>query len=275
MLPLGNKNKEKKGKVYIGKNDENGCEIIFSEKNSFSVEVKDKDYYYFRNAIYIEDPYILDRVDNYNPLIFGRYRSQNYNHLDNLMKLLSKNKINTIIEQSVNQDVNDIILKKVNSIIPGSLISKNGILYYEGPNKQYLRVQNLATGSKMFSIIKNLIEKGEIDVNTLLILDEPESHLHPSWQNIFAEMIVLLVKELGVRILLATHSSNFLMALEGYSKKYDIEDKTNYYVPRTNKEELQVEYENVNGRTSVLYHSFAKPLIEAKKIKDEQIYDRN
>ena len=62
--------------------------------------------------------------------------------------------------------------------------------------KTLLFVQNLATGSKMFSIIKTLLENGEINFDTMLILDEPEAHLHPEWQNIFAEIIILIVKHL-------------------------------------------------------------------------------
>ena len=63
----------------------------------------------------------------------------------------------------------------------------------------------------------------------MLILDEPEAHLHPAWQNLFAEVIVLLVRELGVNILLTTHSSNFVLALDAYMRKYSIEEKTNFY----------------------------------------------
>lgn len=52
-------------------------------------------------------------------------------------------------------------------------------------------------------------------------MDEPETHLHPKWQNLFAEIMLLLVKELGCHVLLTTHSPNFMLALEANMRKYD------------------------------------------------------
>ena len=101
-----------------------------------------------------------------------------------------------------------------NRVIPGTFeFTSEGDYYVINGSK--LKISNLATGSKMFSIIKVLLDKGEIDNTTMLILDEPEAHLHPMWQNAFAEIIVLLVKKLGVNILLTTHSPNFMLALDG------------------------------------------------------------
>ena len=54
----------------------------------------------------------------------------------------------------------------------------------------------------------------------IIIIDEPEIHLHPEWQLIFAELIVLIQKEFGMHILLNTHSPYFLNAIQVFSKKY-------------------------------------------------------
>lgn len=92
-----------------------------------------------------------------------------------------------------------------------------------------LNAANLATGSKVFSIMKILLERGEIDKDTLLVLDEPEAHLHPKWQNAFAEIIMILVKEVGCNVLLTTHSSNFMLAIDAYMRKYGMDEKCNFY----------------------------------------------
>lgn len=47
-------------------------------------------------------------------------------------------------------------------------------------------------GIKAFTIIRTLLEKGEIHEKDVMVLDEPEIHLHPEWQLIYAELIVLL-----------------------------------------------------------------------------------
>lgn len=72
-----------------------------------------------------------------------------------------------------------------------------------------LKMINLSTGMKNFVILKQLLQNGSIDENGIVILDEPEIHLHPEWQLKFAEIIVLLQIEFGVHVLLNTHSPYF------------------------------------------------------------------
>ena len=67
-------------------------------------------------------------------------------------------------------------------------------------------------GIKAFTIIRTLLEKGEIHEKDVMVLDEPEIHLHPEWQLIYAELIVLLEKYLHLTILITTHSPYFLEA---------------------------------------------------------------
>lgn len=58
--------------------------------------------------------------------------------------------------------------------------------------------------------MKVLLKSGALDAGGTIILDEPEIHLHPAWQLAFAEIIVLLQKELGMHVLMSTHSPYFL-----------------------------------------------------------------
>ena len=145
------------------------------------------------------------------------------------------------------------------------MVEKNGTYYYVEDDTPPLRIENLATGSKMFSIIKSLMSKGKITLKTMLILDEPEAHLHPEWQNLFAQFIIALIKEVGVTVLLTTHSPNFLMALEKFSQVSAIEEKTNFYHVKHLGDGYMVHYEHINSRLSEAYSSFAKPLIELQK----------
>lgn len=46
--------------------------------------------------------------------------------------------------------------------------------------------------------------------NALIIVDEPELHIHPKWQKILFELFVRLAKSTGNRFLLATHSPTFV-----------------------------------------------------------------
>lgn len=66
----------------------------------------------------------------------------------------------------------------------------------------------------------------------MLILDEPEIHLHSEWQIIYAELIVMLQKKFDLTILLVTHSFQFLESLNFFMKKHNIIDRGNYYIPK-------------------------------------------
>ena len=104
----------------------------------------------------------------------------------------------------------------------------------------------------------------------MLILDEPEAHLHPSWQNKFAEMIVLLVKELGVNIVLTTHSSNFVLALDAYMRKHKVQEITNFY--RTEFDENgMVDYVCVDDNIEDIYQDFLQYLSEVKMLRNKYL----
>ena len=106
-------------------------------------------------------------------------------------------------------------------------------------------------------MLKMLIQEGVIEENGTLILDEPEIHLHPEWQLILAEIIVLMQKSFGLHVLINTHSPYFLNAIEVYSKKHDIDDKCKYYASK--KEESRCNIVDVTEDTRVIYKELAKP----------------
>lgn len=108
---------------------------------------------------------------------------------------------------------------------------KSGEVEYQPKNtEKSISVKNLSTGLKTFVILKTLLLNCTIEENGMIILDEPEIHLHPAWQLQFAELIVLLSKEFGVNVLLNTHSPYFLRAIQVYSAKYEMADKCKYYM---------------------------------------------
>lgn len=92
-----------------------------------------------------------------------------------------------------------------------------------------LDILNIASGSKIFGLLYILLKSGTLKKDELLILDEPENHLHPSWQIMFAELLVKMVSN-GFNILLTSHSPYFIQAIKVYSEKYAILDnKVNFY----------------------------------------------
>ncbi len=93
-----------------------------------------------------------------------------------------------------------------------------------------LILSNASMGMKSIALIRILVENGILKRGDLLVLDEPEIHLHPEWQLIYAELVVLLHKELGVYVLLTTHSPDFTQAVRVYSKKHGVADAVSAYL---------------------------------------------
>jgi len=233
----------------------------------------------YKKTYFIDDPFILDdfsskrahlrmfSTSTKTETILNPNRIKP--HSSKLKEVLGKKDKLSIFEQTVLDEALRSINDKLNSILPGSFeFDAEEAFYIQNGNK--LKIGNLATGSKMFSIIKRLLELGEIDETTFLVLDEPEAHLHPKWQNIFAEIIVLLVKYLNVNILLTTHSSNFMLALDAYMRKYSISDITNFY--QTNiVEDGFVEYSCMNDDMGKIYEDFLQYLSEMKMLRKKYL----
>lgn len=92
------------------------------------------------------------------------------------------------------------------------------ILFTESSGESYA-IKEVATGIKSFALIQSLLQKGLLTERTLLIIDEPEAHLHPQWTVEYARIITTLHRELGVRFLLATHSPRLVQSLSLFASE--------------------------------------------------------
>ena len=92
----------------------------------------------------------------------------------------------------------------------------------------------------------------------VIIFDEPEIHLHPQWQVVYAETIVLLQKYFDLTIVVTTHSPYFLDAISLFSKKHEIDNKCNYYLSGIDEDNVKIE--NVNDHLDLIYQKMASPL---------------
>lgn len=217
-------------------------------------------------AIYVDDPYIIDsEIDKSTNSLRGRNEINN-----NLIKLLhSKENEEQIIEQIIAKDKYAKIEEMINLVIKGQLIlNKDG--RYTLKNNEYpegINVSNLSTGLKSFLIIKKLITDNLIVNRDILILDEPEIHLHPEWQIVYAELLVLLQKYFDLTILLTTHSPFFLRAIEVFSKKYQLNQKCKYYLSKIGTDQL-ITFAEVENTTEI-YQKMANTFSILNNISDE------
>ena len=138
--------------------------------------------------------------------------------------------------------------------------SRDNIYYkkYSLQNKIF-KMEDTSNGIKMFGFLQILLLNGTLRKNTVLILDEPEVHLHPKWQLKYAELIVHLVKN-GVKILVNSHSPYMVQALIKYARDENIVDKSNFYL--TEKIDDYALINNVNDELNKIFELLAEPMNE-------------
>lgn len=215
------------------------------------------------DAIYIDDPMVLDLPQTDYP----RRRSfKQASHRNHLHLLLIDNDENTVLNELHVLKKLDKVFDLINNILPGEMMSEEfGDLYVIDKFGGKINVSNLSTGLKSFVIIKTLLLKGKLKEGGIIILDEPEVHLHPEWQLTFAEIIVLLQKLFNVRVLINTHSPYFMMALEDYSKIHGIDNKCKYYLAESDVKIATIK--DVSDNTKKVYTKFLEPLRKLDEVR--------
>ena len=181
----------------------------------------------FSTVSFIDDPYVIDDVsdDRFNN------RPSSLGHRDYLREQLSAcHEEKTVLEEMENKARLETALREIGKVLPGTYQFTQKTDYYIESGKKY-NLANLATGSKVFSVLKILLEYGQLGENGLLILDEPEAHLHPDWINQMAQLLVILKKTLNISIVVATQSVNMVLALEAYSTMHDVRESFALYMP--------------------------------------------
>lgn len=127
-----------------------------------------------------------------------------------------------------------------------------------------LNAANLSMGLKTFALLTLMLDCDILKKEDVLILDEPENHLHPAWQVAFAEIVVVLQKVFRLTILLTTHSPYFLEAIELYSRKYrgylQLENPLKVYQPRQIDDLGRIGFDDVTSDLSAMYKKFSEPL---------------
>ena len=234
-----------------------------------------------KTAIYIDDPFVLDALDKV-------YFSHSCSWSDNHRNILSDMLLNTQAKQSpiasiLSDRKAERILSKLATVCTGSISSKETAAipgmtglkateysYTEGNADKKIMFQNLSSGLKTFVLLKLLIENGILEDNGVMILDEPEIHLHPEWQLVLAELLILIQQEYGMHILINTHSPYFLDAIDVYAAKHGIREKCRFYL--SSDDGGYADFEDVSANIDRIYKLLANPFqtLENTRFDDEE-----
>lgn len=126
---------------------------------------------------------------------------------------------------------------------------------YQRKDGLIINLLDCATGIKSFAILQILLKNGYLDNKTLLIIDEPEAHLHPQWIVEYARVITLLNKELGVKFLIASHNPDMISALKYISEKEKVSDNLNFYLAEKTAKETYT-YKALGTEIDDIFGSF-------------------
>lgn len=218
---------------------------------SFETEVN-----ILHQAFYIDNPFIVDEMSSY--IISSDNIMKNYllNSLQTVSEDIYENIFDAVAAKEKLAEINEISTE----VIDGD-IEKNQDGEYCFKSNNYaepLNVVNMSTGMKSFALIKRLLESGNLKEKDVIILDEPEIHLHPEWQLLYAKMIVLLQKHFDLSMIITTHSPYFLDAIDVFSAKYNIADRTKYYLAENtgNTSVLQ----DVTNNIDAIYKKLSDPM---------------
>lgn len=253
-------------------NNEDAEISLFLKDKNISVRLNNNNVTYLSSimninteVIYIDNPLIIEDLD-FSIHFLSMFRPSNYtfHHSDYLKRQLNKGVDENSVDEVLKQEKLNSIQKLFNATFNWDNIDDSNKTY-KSPGKK-ISYKNISSGLKSFYILKRLLDLGIISNKNTLVLDEPEVHLHPEWQLIYAEILILLQKEFDLHILINTHSPYFLNAIEVYSVKHGIDNKCHYYLAENKGSNALIsEVED----TEKIYQKLARPLQILENIRYE------
>lgn len=210
------------------------------------------------NAVFLEAP---ARFDSASPDMGKRINPT-------LMELLMKDVPSDEIFEDYRKAVES--LKQIDSfiddVIHGSFIrdaeSRELTFRDDQMPSSSFRMCNVASGVKVFAVLRRLVQNRSLNENDILVIDEPETGLHPEWQIKLARLLILMVQKMNIRVFLTTHSLYFLRAVEVLSSEMALGDRTCYYLMKKESDNPLYKAFDVNGKTEEIYRELYRPLEE-------------
>ena len=217
----------------------------------------------FLQPIYITTSDLIDTVGN-NKKLRSAQQTDSVSYANNkLVDLLMKEKSAkdfTIEEYECLQQQKkqmEIILQQV---LEGDMhVEKGSLVYYDEWAGSNIAFGNVASGVRIFLILKKLLDNGVFLRPTFLIIDEPETNLHPEWQLRLAEFLVMLQRSMGIKIYANTHSPYFARAIEYYANKYGELEKCKFYLMKSFQDTGMYVSEDVTEKLGLIYDMLAEP----------------
>lgn len=234
------------GKVTL----EEGGHLVFS--NDSARDTLDE-ISFIKRAIYIESPFkSIPRSVTETELDMG-------DDFSRVKEDVAPASVNRIVE------LRDVLSGAVNfandfdddSEIERVLLGRSGRWMYRRSDGGNFVLDECATGIKSLAILDILHSKGWLDAETLLIIDEPEAHLHPQWIVEYARMLLLLSKRLRVRIVITSHSPDMVNAIHTIGLALGMGDDIGFYLAEKDAENsFRFNYRGLGNKVGDIFKAY-------------------
>lgn len=183
----------------------------------------------------IKDDFILTNNDKHMPTIFHQigYYTEATEHNENFtyLKMEEKKDANiTNVKEKILEYFNKLIREKdirasevygdiqnkiqnifndFNLQIEFSGLDRHDEVYFKNEFNDKIKIDELSTGEK--ELITKAFSLYLADIqDSVILIDEPETSLHPSWQNRILSVYEMIAKEKNNQIIIATHSPQII-----------------------------------------------------------------
>lgn len=140
----------------------------------------------------------------------------------------------------------------------------------EHGNEIPTKMENLSMGMKFFVLLRMMLRQGILQDRDVLILDEPENHLHPEWQVVYAHVLVLLQKEFKLSVLVTSHSQFFVNALQRFAISEGIMADTHFYMSKLDDSNPGLcTFSDVTNNAGQIFRSFNRAYDKMSRMSKE------
>ena len=216
---------------------------------------------------FLGSPLLVNSVSDERSLVCDPERMH-----EPLLELLNGRQSPNSVSRALVGDRIRPIEERLEAVLEGRIFysEEDGELMISGKGyPKPLPVTSLSMGLKAFALLRWMLEKGALRERDVLVLDEPENHLHPKWQILYAELIVLFQKCFDLTVLLTTHSPYFLEAIQLYAKRHGVAERLSAYQPTFDETGLTTTLDEPVTDSRTLYRKFTATLRELDVLRAE------
>ena len=221
----------------------------------------------FKDALFVESPLIWQLFDTFQGIAASKAQSDDLGEPFRIKYPFSYFDVYTRLNGSVPKasEQPNSLLESVSRIIDGQVVFESNSPFFQRGDEKY-QIQSVATGIQAFGFIQRILELGIADSGQLLLLDEPEVHLHPKWQLEYARLIVDMVDQLDLTVVLTTHSPVFVEAIDLIGRN-KLGSKCAVYLSKRQDDGCVMN--DVTDDLEQVYKTLAQPLLRLSLLQED------